>query len=214
MLGRQTLAVDPAVDGIARRTAILGDAFHGHPGLGHRALHRRLVPWHHVVVIRNGRKLSGGAGSGYGAADLDANERVHRAPRQHRQGAVHDPSLFAPVQRAIVGQALAAGGLSRIINQGNEVLEHEEQMVAVARAGLEPPVLAPLSSRVVHGMHQKAADAGNVSRLRRAQQCVLEQCLSQALALMDRIHRQPGQNLHRDRVPSQPVHDSRRRPGP
>jgi len=49
-------------------------------------------------------------------------------------------------------------------------------------------------------MHQQCTNPGNVSRLRCAQQRILEQCFAKPRALVLKVHGKPGQNHHRHGV--------------
>lgn len=84
-------------------------------------------------------------------------------------------------------------------------------MVRISRAGLEFPGFVPLPCRIILGMDQQAANAGDVGGLRGAQQRILEQSLAQTFTLMLLVHGEPGQNHDRHRVARQPLHHSRRR---
>lgn len=76
-------------------------------------------------------------------------------------------------------------------------------MQGIARAGLEIPGLISLSGDIILGVYQQGTDAGDIRRLRRAQQGIPEQGLSQPPALMRLVHRQASQDHHRHRVPSE-----------
>jgi len=92
-----------------------------------------------------------------------------------------------------------------------EVLEHQEQVVRVSRAGLEFPRLVPLPRCIVLGMDQQAANACDVGSLSGAQQRILEQGLAQTFTLMLFVHCEPGQDHDWYRITRQPLHHSRRR---
>jgi hypothetical protein len=83
-----------------------------------------------------------------------------------------------------VGFKPAAAWRTASTQHALEILQHQEQMIRVGRAGLEFPGFVPAPRRLILGMHQQAADAGDVGGLRRAQQSVLEQRLTQPFALM------------------------------
>ena len=81
-------------------------------------------------------------------------------------------------------------------------------MIRIGRTGPEFPRLVPLPRRIVLGMHQQAANAGDVGGLSGAQQRILEQGLTQPFALMLLVHREPGQDHDRYRMTRQPLHHS------
>ena len=70
----------------------------------------------------------------------------------------------------------------------------------IGRARFELPVEIPLPGCFILGVDEQRADACNISRLRCAQQCILEQCFSKPCALVLKVHGKPGQNHHRYRV--------------
>jgi hypothetical protein len=53
------LAVDPAVDGIARDAQVFGDLFDGYPRLGHGMLRMWKIGWHTVAPNSKGSNLTG-----------------------------------------------------------------------------------------------------------------------------------------------------------
>lgn len=64
--------------------------------------------------------------------------------------------------------------------QAREILEHQEQVIRIRRAGLEFPRFVPVPRGIVFGMHKQAANSGDVGSLCRTQDRILEQCLSVA----------------------------------
>ena len=54
------------------------------------------------------------------------------------------------------------------VQQTPQILEHQEQVIRIGRAGLEFPGLAPAPRRIILGVHQQAANAGDVGGLGRA----------------------------------------------
>ena len=55
-----------------------------------------------------------------------------------------------------------------------EILQHQEQVIRIGRAGLNFPRLVPPLRRIVLGVDQQAANASDVGGLSRAQQRILQ----------------------------------------
>ncbi len=59
-------------------------------------------------------------------------------------------------------------------------------------------LVVEVGSGFVFGMHEEQFEAGDFGGLHRAQDCILEECLSQPLALLTVIDRQAGEQHDRD----------------
>lgn len=83
-------------------------------------------------------------------------------------------------------------------------------MKRIGQAGLKLPFEIPLPSGFILGVHKQRTDACNISRLRSAQQRVLQQGFAQACPLMLNIHGQSCQNHDWDGVLRDALDHSRR----
>ena len=81
------------------------------------------------------------------------------------------PAATAEREHELIAEYMR--GRSQRLEQCLEILDHQEQVVRIGRAGFELPSLVPPTSGVVLGMHQQTADARDVSGLRSAQQRIL-----------------------------------------
>ena len=89
-----------------------------------------------------------------------------------------------------------------------QILEHQEQVVRIARAWLALPRHIPLPRCFILGMHQQATNAGNVSGLGSSQQRILQQRLAQSSALAVLVHSESRQDHDRYRMPGRAHHDA------
>lgn len=81
-------------------------------------------------------------------------------------------------------------------------------MIRIGRTGFKFPGRVPPLRRIVLGMDQQAANAGDVGGLSRTQQRILQQSLTETLALMRLVYCEPSQDHHGYRAARQPFHHS------
>jgi len=81
-------------------------------------------------------------------------------------------------------------------------------MVRIGRTGLKFPRFIPPPRRIILGMYKQAANSSDIGSLRCAQQCILEQGLTQFFALMLLVNRKTSQNHDWHWVTRKALHES------